>query len=136
MRSSSVAWATAWSRAAGRATASRGSARRRAARAAVGGRNAVERCRLGRGREQVGVTRARELSFDQKQVSPGGAVYLPLLLRRVPRVAVRHPLRDAERCQHHPVGERLRFPAGRAPKYASKVTGEGDALLPESQVAK
>jgi hypothetical protein len=91
---------------------------------------------LGNRWEKVGMAGDGHLGLHQQKVSLRRPIDLTLFRGGVPGMAVSNLFGYAHGRQHHPVSQRLSFPAGGAAEGPSEVTGERDAFLPDFEIAK
>ena len=96
----------------------------------------LQNVRLGDSGDQIGVAGDRHLGFNEQQVSFGRPIDLALLGTCVPGVSVGNVFSDPDGGEHHSIGQRLSFPAGRRAESAGKGACKSDTFLPDFEVAK
>jgi len=94
----------------------------------------LQKITVRRYRQEVGVSKDRQLSFELEQISFGGAVKLTLLRCRVAPIALGDVAGDCERRTNDGVGSSLRFSTCAVLDDAQDFAAKGDCLLPDFEV--
>ena len=85
-------------------------------------------------RQEVGVSKDRELCFELQQISFGGAVQLTLLGCGVSAITLGDMGANRERGINDCVGGGLGFTPSAVPDYAQHFAAKGDRLLPNLEI--